>query len=236
MTKPFQRKGQGLTFKLKEFQELFSDLSAKVLDQTQRGQANPNAGEAILYGIDLDDSHYDYTQHIRPIGEGTFIPTIRRQMRLNEKMEIRKERPPLPEPIEDPEVLQTLEALGDEAFVNDDEFNDDFISLLNYEPEPPRYEHTLDMEFKRLLHTEYAARGDSSECEAGEQQIEPPQPNLSLEQVRSTLRARDFFPREETSSAASESEESSGEPVRRTLIREISKPSSGSCRNRPRLI
>ncbi|CCC70712.1 hypothetical protein NCAS_0F02280 [Naumovozyma castellii] len=49
----------------------------RVVKRNVPSGGNEKVGEAVLYGIDFDDSTYDYTQHLKPIGqdpEAVFIP------------------------------------------------------------------------------------------------------------------------------------------------------------------
>ncbi|CCD24036.1 ribosome biogenesis protein LTV1 NDAI_0C03760 [Naumovozyma dairenensis CBS 421] len=49
---------------------------------------NKNVGEAALYGINFDDSKYDYTQHLKPIGtdpNAVFVPAKSSTVDKNEK-------------------------------------------------------------------------------------------------------------------------------------------------------
>lgn len=56
-----------------------SPLTRTVAGQaSRRGATNTHVGEAALYGIEFDDSNYDYTQHLKPVGmdpeNAFFIP------------------------------------------------------------------------------------------------------------------------------------------------------------------
>ena len=55
-----------------------SGPSAQIRRSTAIKEVNSNVGEAALYGITFDDSKYDYTQHLKPIGvdpEAVFVPS-----------------------------------------------------------------------------------------------------------------------------------------------------------------
>ncbi|CEP62071.1 ribosome biogenesis protein LTV1 LALA0_S04e07096g [Lachancea lanzarotensis] len=46
----------------------FSQGTGPQTKDSKRTPAHDHVGEATLYGIDFDDSKYDYTQHLRPVG------------------------------------------------------------------------------------------------------------------------------------------------------------------------
>lgn len=116
-------------------------------------------GEASLYGVYFDDTEYDYLQHLRPVGDGfesllVEAPTRRATSKKTSDLPISlHDLPPevlpsaseLPRDFEsqaavqssisglqpdmDPHLRQTLEALEDEAYVDDD-LDDDFLGEL----------------------------------------------------------------------------------------------------------
>ena len=45
-----------------------ADLRKKDVSSTKPKGGRAHVGEAALYGINFDDSEYDYTQHLKPIG------------------------------------------------------------------------------------------------------------------------------------------------------------------------
>lgn len=58
--------------------------------EKKNGPVNEHVGEAALYGINFDDSKYDYTQHLKPIGldpsHSVFIPAkTKSKSKANEK-------------------------------------------------------------------------------------------------------------------------------------------------------
>lgn len=62
-----------------EHGKVTSTSSQKIdISSEKRRQPKERIGEAVLYGIEFDDSKYDYTQHLKPIGEdpsnSIFIP------------------------------------------------------------------------------------------------------------------------------------------------------------------
>lgn len=100
-----------------------------------------NEGEAALYGVYYDDSGYDYMQHLRGVGEGDAeVSQLVETARANDvkgkgkaRMELRDEaeeatyRDYLEKTVEeeglrpdmDPSLREVLEALDDEAYVED---------------------------------------------------------------------------------------------------------------------
>lgn len=106
-----------------------------------------HAGEAAKYGIFFDDRHYDYTQHLKPIGKcpgAVFVAaaaaTISHQDEEAPTEVIDAAETKLNHAIYDglknaegvdPAVLQTLEALEDDAFIDEDAFEDDLIVKLD---------------------------------------------------------------------------------------------------------
>ncbi|KAG8827263.1 hypothetical protein FRC19_004469 [Serendipita sp. 401] len=131
-------------------------------------------GKAALYGIYYDDRDYDYTQHLRAIGveekgvESILIEAPEKQSRKPKKFstsdlipqEVLPSQKELPhtyesqqaipssisgfQPDMDPHLRQTLEALDDEAFV-DDNLDDNFFGDLledgeRDEDEDPEFE------------------------------------------------------------------------------------------------
>lgn len=115
------------------------------------------AGEAALYGIYYDDTEYDYMQHLRPIGveeegvESVLIeaPTTSKRSRgialkdlppdvlpsTSELPRTYESQQEIPDSISgfqpdmDPHLRQVLEALDDDAFVDDD-LDDNFFGDL----------------------------------------------------------------------------------------------------------
>ncbi|EEB89687.1 hypothetical protein MPER_12190 [Moniliophthora perniciosa FA553] len=97
------------------------------------------AGEAALYGIYYDDTEYDYMQHLRPIGiqeEGVESVLIEAPQKAKKTQEAKQGagitlRDDLPaEPDMDPHLRQVLEALEDDAFVDDGLEDDFFVDLV----------------------------------------------------------------------------------------------------------
>ncbi|GCE98313.1 protein ltv1 [Zygosaccharomyces mellis] len=60
--------------------------------RTTGKKENEHVGEAVLYGIDFDDSKYDYTKHLKPIGtdpeNSLFIPAKKQVDRTKSKKSI----------------------------------------------------------------------------------------------------------------------------------------------------
>jgi len=133
-----------------------AQLEAELKDEM--GKMRQNEGEAALYGITYDDSKYDYMQHLKPIGgdgEGVFIPKKGQEGDGKPKGIVFKDDIELPEdvlpskrtvkqtyqdqqnvpdeiagfkPDMNPALREVLEALEDEAYV--DETDDIFDDLL----------------------------------------------------------------------------------------------------------
>ncbi|PCH34127.1 Low temperature viability protein [Wolfiporia cocos MD-104 SS10] len=135
-----------------------------------------NIGEAALYGVYYDDTKYDYMQHLRPVGvqevgvDSILIeaPVKKGKGKAKEPIQL-LDLPPevLPsaevprnyeaqenipssiagfQPDMDPHLRQTLEALEDDAFVDDD-LEDDFFGALVAEGERAPNER-LEFEFQ----------------------------------------------------------------------------------------
>lgn len=112
--------------------------------------AEERAGEAAKYGIFFDDRQYDYTQHLKPIGQtpgAVFVAapatTIEHDDLTGEAKDIdpmaaeqalnRATYERIKETDADPAVLEVLEALDDDAFLDEDAFEDDFVVKLDRE-------------------------------------------------------------------------------------------------------
>jgi protein LTV1 len=136
-------------------------------------------GQAALYGIYYDDTEYDYMQHLRPVGvyEDGMETILIEAPPIREKKPgvVLDDLPPqvLPsssevprnyesqeaipssiagfKPDMDPHLRQVLEALEDEAFV-DDELEDDFFAELVVEGERKESD---------AIHYEFQENGDS---------------------------------------------------------------------------
>ncbi|CEP21051.1 LTV1 [Cyberlindnera jadinii] len=113
----------------------------------QMHEIRNNEGEAALYGITFDDSKYDYMQHLKPMGQGdgVFIPskTVKEKSKKKDilfKEDLKDVLPPektvqltyqdqqaIPDDIAgfqpdmNPALREVLEALEDEAYVDDDD-------------------------------------------------------------------------------------------------------------------
>ncbi|CAK9784025.1 LTV-domain-containing protein [Cutaneotrichosporon oleaginosum] len=128
-----------------------SDLEASVDKSAMRA----NEGEAATYGITYDDSAYDYMQHLRPVGLGgadsVLLEAPQKQQknkgfRMPEEVmaskheisvqDVYASQEALPrelqglQPDMDPHLRQVLEALEDDAFVDEDGEEDVFGELL----------------------------------------------------------------------------------------------------------
>ncbi|PJF19432.1 hypothetical protein PSACC_00774 [Paramicrosporidium saccamoebae] len=97
------------------------------------------AGEAAKYGIYYDDSSYDYTRHLKRIGEApdaVFIPAASTQevdatVIVDEATALNHATYDNIQELDiDPAVREVLDALDDEAF-EDEDFEDDFVVKLN---------------------------------------------------------------------------------------------------------
>lgn len=132
--------------------------SKEVLEQELGDQLNeirPNEGEAALYGITFDDSKYDYMQHLKPMGQGDGVFISKRESSkapigkagITFKADLEEVMPSegtvkltyqdqqaVPDEISgfqpdmNPALREVLEALEDEAYVEEDE--DIFDNLL----------------------------------------------------------------------------------------------------------
>ncbi|KAH3685237.1 hypothetical protein WICPIJ_003781 [Wickerhamomyces pijperi] len=135
--------------KIKNKSQLEKELGSEIK------QIRANEGEAALYGIHFDDSKYDYMQHLMPIGQGdgVFIPKKGDEEEKASKGIQFKDGSALPDdlfasktqvrrtyqdqqdmpdeiagfqPDMNPALREVLEALDDEAYVEEDDdiFND----------------------------------------------------------------------------------------------------------------
>lgn len=110
--------------------------------------AEIRAGEAAKYGIFYDDRQYDYTQHLKPIGQApgaVFMSAPGATVEHDSAGEpVLEAEDPLTalnaatysrilETDADPAVKEVLEALEDDAFIDEDDFDDDFIVKLDRE-------------------------------------------------------------------------------------------------------
>lgn len=124
----------------------------------REGNVRDNEGEAAQYGIFYDDSRYDYMQHLRPMGgaDGIYIGADSDTPRSKQPIELLfRDQLPLEtsetrkaalerlesipqelrgfQPDMDPRLREVMEALEDEAYVDnnvDDDQEDIFTSLL----------------------------------------------------------------------------------------------------------
>lgn len=123
---------------------------AKTLNEDEIKTIRENEGLAAQYGIFFDDSKYDYMQHLKPIGnlDAVFIEAKKDEEKKDKNIEdlikdalpSEKKRNPdfdnesIPEefrgfnPDLDPRLREVMEALEDEAYVEDDD--DVFATLL----------------------------------------------------------------------------------------------------------
>ncbi|KAJ2454709.1 Protein ltv1 [Coemansia sp. RSA 2336] len=118
-------------------------------------QLEDKVGKAALYGVFLDDSKYDYTQHLREVGTGGGILLDASSKQKSDlpaevlpsqhRMDIKSAAYPVgPQPFMDANVRDVLEALSDEDL---DDFDDDFMAKLNadelssYEEEEEDFDH-----------------------------------------------------------------------------------------------
>ncbi|KAJ7201283.1 Low temperature viability protein-domain-containing protein [Mycena pura] len=162
------------------------DASQHVLKQIRKGKSRAdleeilpeserdgNVGEAALYGIQYDDSEYDYMQHLRPVGvqeEGVdsvlieappkksrgkgimlkdlpegVLPSTSELPRTYESQQAIPASIAGFQPDMDPHLRQVLEALEDDAFV-EDELEDDFFGEL-IQDGPRGSDEEVDFEF-----------------------------------------------------------------------------------------
>ena len=98
--------------------------SSTLLDQIEPA-SNPNVGEAAKYGILFDDRHYDYTQHlVAPSKQASSSQVF--SLGASDLNHLIYDG--IKEVITDPDVLETLEALEDDAY-NETNFEDYFLSF-----------------------------------------------------------------------------------------------------------
>ena len=181
--------------------------------------SNPNCGEAAKYGIFFDDRDYDYMQHMcepassRQILYSFTLPTATSKDLLEDPI-------PTADPVQDPDILQTLEALEDDAFVTEEGLDDDFFLRIDGVPVQKKAEErnkSIDREFERLLIEEYNDSEESSEPEECTRYSLPesalPNTQTELEYLREGLRAPSFVDQyknyveiEDESGSASEGE------------------------------
>jgi protein LTV1 len=127
--------------KIKTKAALEEELGEQILDM------RANEGEAALYGVTFDDSKYDYMQHLKPMGQGDGVFIAKK---ADEKVDKKKnilfkddlkdvmpsattvrltyqDQQAVPDEIAgfkpdmNPALREVLEALEDEAYVDDDE-------------------------------------------------------------------------------------------------------------------
>jgi protein LTV1 len=132
-----------------------AQLEAELGEEVE--QIRLNEGEAAVYGITYDDSKYDYMQHLKPIGndDGVFIAKNPEEQKKNKNKGIQFHDFTLPQELKgsdvnvkrtyqdqqnipdeiagfqpdlNPALREVLEALEDEAYVDEDE--DVFENLL----------------------------------------------------------------------------------------------------------
>lgn len=90
----------------------------------------PQAGEAAKYGIFFDDRNYDYTRHLKPIGQSpdaVFVPASQVSQQDNVEAE---EEYYYGEMDNNEELEEVLEALEDEEYCDED-FDDNLVVKLN---------------------------------------------------------------------------------------------------------
>lgn len=131
-------------------------VTKRDLESQLEGQLRGNEGQAAQYGIFYDDSKYDYMQHLKPIGEGDLFienkpSTEKSKLKIedlfdktqlpDEKVRSRGFQPrndiyeDIPQELKgfqpdmDPRLREVLEALEDEAYV-EEESNALFDDLL----------------------------------------------------------------------------------------------------------
>ncbi|KAH6916658.1 cytoplasmic protein [Coprinopsis sp. MPI-PUGE-AT-0042] len=182
--KPFERENVKKGKSRSELEELLAEDLA---------EGRQNVGEATLYGVYYDDTEYDYMQHLRTVGvqeEGVDSILIEAPKAAKSKKAGKQPSLILPEeylppthelprtyesqqgipssiagfqPDMDPHLRQVLEALEDDAFV-DDGLEDDFFKELVAEGELDEGED-LDFEFDEygIEETEEIEEGDDVE-------------------------------------------------------------------------
>lgn len=183
-----------------------NDLDAQLKDTVRQ-----NEGMAAQYGIFYDDSKYDYMQHLRPMGKGDMYiekkeekPQGKRIEDLFDQTQLpqEKERPRgfiprndiyelIPQEIRgfqpdmDPRLREVLEALEDEAYVEeesgdvfedllksgeaeDDDFYDEWDDEFDYEQDEFDYDKNYDedQEFEDLYNDGEAPEGFDPEAAA----------------------------------------------------------------------
>jgi hypothetical protein len=124
---------------------------------------NPQPGEAMKYGILFDDRNYDYTKHLKTVGivPGTVILDAPSTTFSNFKEESSEESESID--LEDPTIKETIEALNDTAFLQQNEFEDDFVDQLNEESSNSESDFISD-EFDDLIR-EFEDEFSGSDCD-----------------------------------------------------------------------
>lgn len=166
------------------------DAPQHVLSQVQKGKqklstaSHGREGQAAEHGVFYDDTEYDYMQHLRPIGaerEAIFLefnaskkqaklpkevlPAQQHEERDYSEMLGIPDRPFGLQPDMDPALREVLEALEDEAFVQEDQ--DDFFEGLA-KGEDGEWEDEVEEETaydREMSHFKAAGPHDSSEEE-----------------------------------------------------------------------
>ena len=108
----------------------------KVFNTVETQKSVDTIGEAAKYGVYYDDSEYDYMQHLKPVGvvPGAVLITAATESKVDVDAQRRLDQlvySGISKLNLDPDVRQALDALEDDAYV--DEFEDDFINHLNEE-------------------------------------------------------------------------------------------------------
>lgn len=112
----------------------YEDEEIDILNDEEYQFESPSLpGEAVNYGIFYDDRYYDYTRHLKTVGvvPGTVILEAAVKPKDAKPDELVQDMEEMD--LDDPDVQQVMEALNDEAYIQED-FEDDLVEKLAAEP------------------------------------------------------------------------------------------------------
>lgn len=162
---------------LQSLEEAFSDALQSPMIPCSDQHHQHVVGEAAKYGILYDDRDYDYTKHLKLIGDvpGAVWVQSHTQPDTEDCFEQIKELDEavykdIKAVVSDPNVLEVLVALEDEAYVQQD-VSDDFVCELNkQECDDLVYDDILD-EFSSNSDIQYSTGGILPEQQQQQQQL-----------------------------------------------------------------
>ena len=131
---------------------------------------NPTPGEAMKYGILFDDRYYDYSKHLRTVG--TALGGVILDAPTNQQPAAKEEVEEIPASIDtsDPTIKETIEALNDGAYLQQDNFEDDIVELLNQEDPDSESNSDMGEEFDELV-KEFKCKFDPNESCSYDQEL-----------------------------------------------------------------